>query len=901
MKKILLLAVFALLGLTVQIYAQTKTVMGKITDSKDGTSLAGVTVKNAKVGTVTGSDGKFTIKLPTTATKLSVSSVGYTSMDVDIPASGELNIVLVASTSALEEVVVSTGSRNSKRTMTDTPLPIDVISAADLRTTGQTTFDKALQYSVPSFNTVNTPVNDATSLLDPYEIRGMGPSRTLVLINGKRKNTSALLYIQTSPGRGESGADISAIPQQAIKRVEILRDGASAQYGSDAIAGVMNIILKDKFDYGSAQLTAGITGKGDGQHIGFAVNNGSNFGNGGFVNYTLDFSRTALANRPGTVSAEAEADGDLGFGAPLADVKRFLALKPDAGNVNGQPENTAAKFLINAGIPVGENTELYFNAAYVYKRVNSFANYRTPYWRTTDNGLLTPAGQPYIGYVPGFQGDLNDYNATIGVRKENDGWKTDLSFTTGGNKQLYTISNSRNRSLGKNSPTYFKPGGYEFSHNVGNIDVTKAVNEKFNIGFGSEFRAESFTVFAGDTASFVGSGADSFPGTSPTNAGTNTRFNFGGYVDLSYDISDQFLVNGTVRAEQYSDFGSTVVYKLSTRYKINDQITLRGSYSTGFRAPLLHQIYQQLAQASFVPGKGIQTKGIVNNVSPQAFALGVPKLTPEKSTNFTLGVGLNPTKNLSVTLDYYNIQVKDRIILGSEIAGTDKGNTALDKILTDNGIVAVSFFANALNTTTSGLDFVISQKNLTLGQGRLNVSLAGNYTFENKYTSVNNPKLIADAGKSVFDPIQNGLLFTSRPKYKAILGLNYLVKGITFNLSNTLFGTTRFHQNGLDDNTDTEFSPAVVTDLAISIPFSKVTTLTLNANNLLNVLPSWDFVNLKTGAKTRYNPDNNVPSNPYFTQYNLITFNGRYSNVTYDGSQFSQLGTIFNATLNVKF
>ncbi len=901
MKKILLLAVFALLGFTVQISAQTKTVTGKITDSKDGSSLPGVTVKNAKIGTVSGADGSFTIKVPTTATKLSVSSVGYTAMDVDIPASGELNIALVASTSALEEVVVSTGSRNSKRTMTDTPLPIDVISAADLRTTGQTTFDKALQYSVPSFNTVNTPVNDATSLLDPYEIRGMGPSRTLVLINGKRKNTSALLYIQTSPGRGESGADISAIPQQAIKRVEILRDGASAQYGSDAIAGVMNIILKDKFDYGSAQLTAGITGKGDGQHIGFSVNNGSNFGNGGFVNYTLDFSRTALANRPGVVSAEAEADGDLGFGAPLADVKKFLALKPDAGNVNGQPENTAAKFLINAGIPVGDNTELYFNAAYVYKRVNSFANYRTPYWRTTDNGLLTPAGQPYIGYVPGFQGDLNDYNATVGVRKENNGWKTDLSFTTGGNKQLYTISNSRNRSLGKNSPTYFKPGGYEFSHNVGNIDVTKAVNEKLNIGFGSEFRAESFTVFAGDTASFVGSGADSFPGTSPTNAGTNTRFNFGGYVDLSYDISDQFLVNGTVRAEQYSDFGSTVVYKLSTRYKINDQITLRGSYSTGFRAPLLHQIYQQLAQASFVPGKGIQTKGIVNNVSPQAFALGVPKLTPEKSTNFTLGVGLNPTKNLSVTLDYYNIQVNDRIILGSEISGTDKGNTALDKILTDNGIVAVSFFANALNTSTSGLDFVVSQKNVVLGKGRLNVSLAGNYTFENKYTSVNNPKLIADAGKSVFDPIQNGLLFTSRPKYKAILGLNYLVKGVSFNLSNTLFGTTHFHQNGLDDNTDTEFSPAVVTDLAISIPFSKVTTLTLNANNLLNVLPSWDFVNLKTGAKTHYDPNNNVPSNPYFTQYNLITFNGRYSNVTYDGSQFSQLGTIFNATLNVKF
>jgi iron complex outermembrane receptor protein len=215
--------------------------------------------------------------------------------------------------------------------------------------------------------------------------------------------------------------------------------------------------------------------------------------------------------------------------------------------------------------------------------------------------------------------------------------------------------------------------------------------------------------------------------------------------------------------------------------------------------------------------------------------------------------------------------------------------------------VAVSFFANALNTTTSGLDFVISQKNITLGQGKLNVNLAGNYTFENKYTSINNPKLIADAGKSIFDRTQEALLFSSRPKYKAILGFNYLVKGIGINLNNTLFGTTHFHQNGLDENTDTEFTPAIVTDLAITIPFSKQTTLTLNANNLLNVLPSWDFINLKTGAKTHYDPNNNVPSNSYFNQYNLITFNGRYSNVTYDGSQFSQLGTIFNAQLQVRF
>ncbi|MEA5425740.1 TonB-dependent receptor [Arcicella lustrica] len=901
MKKIFLLTILAMLGFRGLNYAQDKTLTGKVKDAKDGSVLAGASVvaKGTSIGTVTNSLGEFTLKVPVSVSVLTVSFIGYASKDVPV-GTGVLNVSLDVASNQLEEVVISTGSRNSKRTMTDTPLPIDILSAADLKTTGQTSFDKALQYRVPSFNTVNTPVNDATSLLDPYEIRNMGPSRTLILINGKRKNTSALMYIQTSPGRGESGADISAIPQQAIKRVEILRDGASAQYGSDAIAGVMNIILKDKFDYGSATLTMGVTAKGDGKHIGFSVNNGSNFEKG-YINYTIDFSRTTLANRPGTVSAEAEADASLGFDAPLAQVKSFLALKPDAGNINGQPENTAAKFLVNGGYSVGEKAELYYTAAYVYKRVNSFANYRTPYWRPTDNGLLTPAGQPYLGYVPTFQGDLNDYTATIGVKSETNGWKTDLSFTTGGNKQLYTVSNSVNRSLGKGSPTYFKPGGYEFSHNVGNIDVSKQVNDKLSLSFGSEFRAETFTVFVGDTSSYVGSGADSFPGTTPNNAGTNTRFNFGGYVDLGYDITDEFLVNGTLRSEHYSDFGDATVYKISSRYKFSDKVTLRGSYSTGFRAPLLHQIYQQQAQASFVPGQGIQTKGVVNNVSPQAFALGVPKLTPEKSTNFTVGLGLNPTKNLSVTLDYYNIKVKDRIVLGSEIAGTDAGNTALDNILTSNGIVAVSFFANALNTTTSGLDFVVSQKNIELGMGKLGINLAGNYTFENKYTSINNPKLIADAGKSIFDRTQDALLFSSRPKYKVILGFDYLIKGININLNNTLFGKTRFHQNGLDANTDTEFTPAVVSDLAISIPFSSKTTFTFNVNNVLNVLPKWDFIDLKTGAKTRYDANNNVPSAKYYEQYNLITFNGRYSRVTYDGSQFSQLGTIFNASLNIKF
>lgn len=889
-----------LVVLSAETYAQS-VVKGKVTDSQNNL-LPGVSVIPAKgAGTVTNSTGEYSLKLSDGTHTVTFSIVGYKKLIKTIVLKGEpliLDIQLDDSGNQLNEVVVSTGSRASKRTITDSPVPIDIIGSSDLKSSGYISFDKALQSKVPSFNTVNTPVNDATSLLDPYEIRNMGPSRTLVLINGKRKNSSALTYIQTSPGRGESGADISAIPTDAIKRVEILRDGASAQYGSDAIAGVMNIILKDRFDYGSVSVNSGITHKGDGKMIGVSVNNGANFGDKGYVNYTIDMQHTQMANRPGKVDAVAEADANLGFGADLATVQQFLQTYPDAKNINASPENSSVKFLVNGAIPISDKTEFYYNAAYIYKKVNSFANYRTPYWRPTDFGLLHDAGTPYLGYGPTFEGDLKDYNATAGFRSENNGWKTDISFTTGGNNQLYTVNNTLNSGLGLSSPISFKPGGFDFKNNIGNIDISKAVSDKLNIAFGSEFRQETFTIIAGDTASYVSGGADSFPGYGANNALTATRYNIGGYADISYDITKSFLINGTVREEHYSDFGNAFVWKASSRYKLlNDKLTLRGSLSTGFRAPSLQQINLQIAQASFVPGEGIQTKGLVNNNSPQSRLLGVPKLKPEKSLNYTAGLGLSPTDNLSITLDYYSIRVKNRIVLSSEISpGTGDGAAGLNQVLADNGIVAVSFFTNGIDTRTQGLDFVSSYRNIAVGRGFLGINLSGNYTMQNKALRIINPPLIAAAGKTVVDATQIALLLSSRPKYKGIVGADYRIGKFAINLNNTLIGPTTFHQSGLDDNLDTKFSTKVLTDLGGTINFTKQVSLSVNAQNIFNVVPKWKFKALNAAGEAELKDPAAV-----FNYTNLLTFNGRYSTTTYDGSQFSQLGTTFVASLNVKF
>ncbi len=809
-----------------------------------------------------------------------------------------LNVVLSEGGGQNPNQVVVTGTRATPRSNTTTTLPIDIVSSEELISTGQTTFDKALQYKIPSFNTAQTPVNDATSLLDPYEIRNMGPSRTLILINGKRKNLSALLYVQTSPGQGETGVDISGIPIDAIERVEILRDGASAQYGSDAIAGVLNIILKKRTDNGSVTIKTGVTGEGDGEMLGISLNDGATVGDRGFVNYTLDFSKVNLANRPGKIDADGEFTD---FGGTISgintstDIKAFLTKYPDAKNINGAPETAAAKFLVNGGFNLSDETQMYYNAAYVYKKVNSYANYRTPYWGygggTSVNELpylLNFFGDgtaaSYKGYIPTFIGDLNDYNATLGYKSIKNGWNTDASITVGGNKQAYAIENSHNRSdiqdengvnlYRESSPIFFKPGGASFNHVVGNLDISKVLSDKISIGFGSEVRTETFVINQGDKASWDGFGADSFAGNRPENSGKWNRYNLGGYFDLAYDFTKDFSVNSTIRYEDYSDFGAATVWKLSSRYKFSkDKITVRGSISSGFRAPTLHQIYTQKSQYSFVAGQGIQINGLINNISANAHILGIPKLDAEKSTNMTVGIGANPLKNLNFTIDYYNIKVKDRIILG-------------DKVNTQFGSVA--WFENSFDSRTSGLDVVMNYGTIALRTGAMAFHLSGNVTLENKR--------ISPVSSDNFGATLEALMFTSRPKTKWILGGNYNISKFDISLSNTYFGKTTFKQEGLDSNLRTEFIPKIVTDLGINYAATDKLTVVLNVNNLLNVVPEWKFKAENAIGRAILNNPTQVKS-----QFNLITFNGRYSQMTYEGYHFSQLGTLFNLSLIYKF
>ena len=794
--------------------------------------------------------------------------------------------------------IVSTGSRGSQRTVVDAPVPVDILSSKDLLKSGQNSLDKAMGFRVPSFNTVQTPVNDATSLLDPYEIRNMGPSRALILINGKRKNASSLVYTQTSPGRGETGSDISAIPADAIKRIEVLRDGASAQYGSDAIAGVVNVILKDSPSEGSFTARAGQTSEGDGKTGAVSLNHGVSLLDGrGFVNYTIDISKVGLSNRATPLSAAGEA---ATFEVPLAEVNAFLSKYPDGRNINGSPETKAKKFLVNTGLNINENTKIYANFAYIDKDVFSYANYRTPYWKPTDFGKLTPTGQPYEGYGPTFNGSLRDYNGTIGIKSEVMGWATDFSLTTGGNEQKYMVDHTVNRTLGALSPTTFDAGGSIFKHNVFNGDISKQISDTVNVYAGTELRWEEYELVAGDTASYTGLGADSYAGNDPAFSAKHTRRNYGAYFGATFDITPRFLIDAIGRYENYSDFGNATVGKLSSRFKLNDKVTLRGSLSTGFRAPSLHQLYTEKAQYSFVGGK-IEVSRIFNNDSPVARSFGIGQLQPEKSKSITLGLGVQPDSNTSMTLDFYNIAVSDRIVLSKEI----RGSAAIDAKLAPFNAVAANFFLNALDTRTSGVDVVYSRKNLNLASGKLAVNLSGNYTFKNERDGeVHNTAFIAAQGKTVFEETQEALMFTSRPKFKVIAGLDLDYQKVNFSLNNTVFGPTRFHQADLSTlNIDTKFKTKTVTDFALNYKLTDRMTLTFNVNNVFDVTPEWEFkANNAAGAASLADQTKDGSGRTFAErESDAITFSQRYAMVTYDGSHFSQLGRIYNLALNYRF
>lgn len=790
--------------------------------------------------------------------------------------------------------------------------PTDTITAEALLQTGQATLDKALQHLLPSFSTAHIPMYHKNSLLDPYDNRNMGASRTLVLINGKRKNPSALMYIQDMPGRGEVGVDLSAISIYAVERIEILQDGAAARYGSDAIAGVMNIVLKSQTQEEQLRVNAGIVPAGaDGEHYGLAFNQGKKIGEMGWVNYTLDLSKIGLSNR--RISSIDISQEGADFLVSEAEVGDFWNDRPENLKLSATPETWAAKAALYSNLELSKNINLYVQGAYTLKKVKTFADYRPPYWRSSTfspyladffpNG---PNGE-YIGYQPTFESTMNDYQGGIGLKVNKNGWLADLSFTVGGNQQDYFVNNSVNRSFienpdgsfkyRENSPTEFYVGGTNFYQYIANLDISKKLNDKWHLLAGGEFKQDNFSSLIGNLASYEGSGTDSYFGTDSLNIGQFRRSNLGGYLGTTLHITPNLFINGTFRLDNYEDFGIVSAWKVLTNYRLlQDKITLRAAISSNFKAPSLHQIYTQRILLYRGPATVVIFNGLLNQVAPEVAAMGFSPLFAEQAMNMTVGIKMQASPTLSWSVDYYHIEIEDRIILSSEFGNNSFTPHSVEDILLASGLGSVQLFTNALDTRTVGLNFNSHYKGITLGKSKLGIQLQANYILRNEQIAgLKLPPLVEATEQDLLKETHDALLLTAFPKFKAILGLDYTLGKLGISINNTLFGTSQFKPQLVNEPIYVKFHPKIVTNLAVNYQLFKKLVATLHVNNFFYVLPEWSYQAENEEGKIFLENRAAVQ-----LQTNRQTFNGRYAQ-PFQTAHFSQLGMLLNLALNWKF
>lgn len=794
---------------------------------------ASVVIKGTTTGTTTDFDGKFSINI-SQGDVLIVSYVGFSTNEVTFDG-GDLTVVLNEG-EALDEVLV-TGNRSKPRTAIDSAVPIDNIRTESVLNVGEASIERALTFSIPSYNSQDQAISDATAGFSPADLRGLGPSRTLVLINGKRVNQQAQAYLNRTPGKGEVGINLKSIPLAAVERIEVLRDGASSQYGSDAMAGVMNFILKEDSAFSTLSAGTGITSEGDGFQFNLDYNTTFAFGDGGRINLTVAYTDQEKTNRAGSPGLDA-----VDTSTARQNEIDFASNDPTLGMIVGRPDLQQKTIFANITHPVGENAKFYMTHGYSERWNRSFAYYRFPGWRrdVADAGFLTPTPEDFVGYHPTFEGDIKDFFNVVGVDFDlANGWNLDLSVTHGKNSIFYTVNRSVNRDyLSDNgwSPTTFKPGGYAFSNIIQNADLTKSFSDQVSFSAGFEYKTEKFEAFPGDPFSRYGGGSDSFAGISLDQEGEWDRNNLAVYSGLDVDLSEKLLISGAVRYEDFSDFGSNVSAKIASRYKLSNQSAVRASFSTGFRAPSLHQKYLSNTQYIIVAGSDEPLlQGTLQNGTEAVRALGIKDLFAETSQNLTAGFTFGNGSNFSGSVDFYSINVDDRILFSSQISGD--GNPSVQTLLDQAGVVSVQAWINAGNTKTTGLDFVLNWKSDTIDLG-----LIGNFN-ETEIESIDTPSELA--GVNIFAREEAGLIINSRPKSKIILTADYDTDRWEMGMYNTHFGevTVTAPESGGEDQA---LSAKLITDFRLAYKFTPQLTLSGIVNNAFDVYPDVTLASTNT-------------------------------------------------------
>ena len=866
----------ALSLLTVVPSQATETVSGVVLNATTDEALANanIGVMGTLQGTTTNQDGRFSLAVEALPITLVVRHIGYRTAEVVISDDSPIEVALFDADVQVEELVV-VGSRTQPRSATESMVPIDAFSTAELTSQGHTDLGNALRTLVPSYNVAAHPISDAATLVRPASLRNLAPEHTLLLVNGKRRHRSAVIGWLNGVTDGAQGPDVASIPSIALQQVEVLRDGAAAQYGSDAIAGVLNFRLKEDRSGGSIELNSGTYGEGDGERYAISGNIGLPLGASGFANLSLEYGNANPTNRS----------------VQRADAAALIAAGNDAvanpAQIWGSPEiENDVKFLGNFGLPLTNDMQLYGHTSYASKKVSGGFYFRNPNNRpnifSLDGGqtLLIgdvlaargegSAGCPTVaitndmpdaaalaqvnsdpncfsfrekfpgGFTPNFGGEVQDMAAVGGLRRIDGGLLWDASFSFGAHRADFFINNTVNASLGLDTPTEFDPGLYKQQDIGVNLDVAYALSDRLDIAGGGEWRQEQFTVGPGEEASWeVGpyaaqgfvSGSNGFPGFGPTTEGTFSRGNIALYGDLELSgLGDQWTLGTAVRFENFDDFGSTVNGKLSGRYMFTDAVALRTSASSGFRAPTPGQQNTANVQTTLNDALELVDSATVPSTSPIAQLRGGLPLEPERSISYAVG-GVIDTGSFTLTADYFYVAVADRLALTQPFNPTEDERAGLmaQGVEGSENLSEFRFFANDFSTRTQGFDLVSTYAPPALGGTVLG------FAFNHTQTEVTefNPNFLSDGEILALE----GAVPSTRWNVSVgqDLGRAHLLSRLSYYGSwNDVFIAKEIGVG--PEPTTPLFAGNYIVDLELALSATEGTTLSLGGQNVLGTL-----------------------------------------------------------------
>ncbi|TMQ04185.1 MAG: TonB-dependent receptor [Deltaproteobacteria bacterium] len=813
-----------------------------------------VTVEGTGIMAKTDASGHFQLAVPPGRVTLHATFDGFRSFSREIRAeSGKpLDVdIPLGLDQLLTEVVVVVGSR-TPRTNVETPVPVDVVTAEDLAQVGRTQTARLLTTLAPSYVSNSTTVNDGTDHVDAASLRGLGPDQVLVLVNGKRRHKSALLNVNQTFGRGNVATDLNAIPAGSIKRIEILRDGASAQYGSDAIAGVINIVTRDDADTFDLTTLTGLTGSRDGAQVKTSAGYGFRIGKKGVLHLTGEFLQKARTDRAGDYTGPVYSS-DPATDQMILDARNKR--KSDFKMRIGEAATTDALAAYTLEIPINANASFYSSGDLSRRNGSSAGFYRFPAAENQSVPEFFPDG-----FLPEIHSNLMDLGVTIGVHHKGD-WVVDASLTHGQSAFRFNVENSVNASWGTASPTSFDAGTLSASETVGDLDLIRKIDTDLvkSLAFvvGTEVRLENYQITAGDVASYdfrdpahggamtsTGApkipGAQVFPGFQPANEVDRGRNNVGVYAGIESEIVKGLNFDLSGRYENYSDFGQSITGKGAVRIPLGKMLALRAAVSTGFRAPSLQQLWFSNI-ATLLPNQVLTS----NNESPVTKAFGIPKLTEERSLNASGGLALRPVDNLSLTVDGYFIRIKNRIVLTSFFPAMDP---AVGPILAPfPGVTRAQFFSNAIDSDTQGLDAVADYAVRT-GGGTLVVSAAANFT-RTQVTDVRIPPSLQDRFRELggdpallqtyfFGRLARNRIEDSLPHQRGTASVRYTFRGWSALVRGNYYGRIRYKSDPAGGAYNDElFRAKTLFDVSLGIPLARRAQLTLGADNVFNTFP----------------------------------------------------------------